>query len=166
MLHVNFIQYRKLDFEEFCVAAIWVHQLEGMESSEQHQGLPMSCLRRLETNWLCLKELPFFFSSSVSNGKFWFNCLGTHPLLTKWFYDYVFLSALFWSLQALLTTQLLSHIWKEQKDFRTKILNPWPLDSFAIGGTWFNYKENFAVTFDYLETDTIFISWDRICHLE
>ena len=64
-----------------------------------------------------------------------------------------FLSASFSSLQALLTTQLLSHIWKEQKDFRGKILSPWPLEDFAIGGTWFNDTQNFAVTIDYLETD-------------
>lgn len=30
------LQYRKLDFEEFCAASISVHQLEGMESWEQH----------------------------------------------------------------------------------------------------------------------------------
>ncbi|XP_041024629.1 CDPK-related kinase 7 [Juglans microcarpa x Juglans regia] len=33
---VSSIQYRKLDFEEFCAAAISVHQLEGMECWEQH----------------------------------------------------------------------------------------------------------------------------------
>ncbi|XP_047151913.1 CDPK-related kinase 1-like isoform X2 [Vigna umbellata] len=33
---VSSIQYRKLDFEEFCAAAISVHQLEGVESWEQH----------------------------------------------------------------------------------------------------------------------------------
>ncbi|GMY19584.1 CDPK-related kinase 1-like isoform X2 [Fagus crenata] len=33
---ISSIQYRKLDFEEFCSAAISVHQLEGMESWEQH----------------------------------------------------------------------------------------------------------------------------------
>ncbi|KAJ7972122.1 CDPK-related kinase [Quillaja saponaria] len=33
---VSSIQYKKLDFEEFCAAAISVHQLEGMESWEQH----------------------------------------------------------------------------------------------------------------------------------
>ncbi|CAJ1915460.1 unnamed protein product [Sphenostylis stenocarpa] len=33
---VSSIQYRKLDFEEFCAAAISVHQLEGMDSWEQH----------------------------------------------------------------------------------------------------------------------------------
>jgi hypothetical protein len=68
MLLISFIQYSKLDFEEFCVAAISVHYLEGMESWEQHQSMPMSCLRRLATNRLC-KELAFVFSS-VSNGKF------------------------------------------------------------------------------------------------
>ncbi|XAR68400.1 Non-specific serine/threonine protein kinase [Bertholletia excelsa] len=33
---VSNLQYRKMDFEEFCAAAISVHQLEGMESWEQH----------------------------------------------------------------------------------------------------------------------------------
>lgn len=33
---VSSIQYRKLDFEEFCAAAISIYQLEGMESWEQH----------------------------------------------------------------------------------------------------------------------------------
>ncbi|XP_050245242.1 CDPK-related kinase 1-like isoform X1 [Quercus robur] len=36
MLQISSIQYRKMDFEEFCSAAISVHQLEGMESWEQH----------------------------------------------------------------------------------------------------------------------------------
>ncbi|KAF9616076.1 hypothetical protein IFM89_028542 [Coptis chinensis] len=30
------LQYRKLDFEEFCAASISVHQMEAMESWEQH----------------------------------------------------------------------------------------------------------------------------------
>ncbi|GFQ01612.1 CDPK-related kinase 1 [Phtheirospermum japonicum] len=33
---VSSLQYRKMDFEEFCAAAISVYQLEGMESWEQH----------------------------------------------------------------------------------------------------------------------------------
>ncbi|KAJ0042352.1 CDPK-related kinase 1 isoform X2 [Pistacia vera] len=33
---ISSLQYRKLDFEEFCAAAISVHQLEGMETWEQH----------------------------------------------------------------------------------------------------------------------------------
>ncbi|KAK5803784.1 Calcium/calmodulin-dependent serine/threonine-protein kinase 1 [Gossypium arboreum] len=33
---ISSIQYRKLDFEEFCASAISVHQLEGMETWEQH----------------------------------------------------------------------------------------------------------------------------------
>ena len=36
MFQVSSIQYRKLDYEEFCAAAISVHQLEGMETWEQH----------------------------------------------------------------------------------------------------------------------------------
>ncbi|EYU20808.1 hypothetical protein ABFS82_11G014300 [Erythranthe guttata] len=33
---VSSLQYRKLDFEEYCAAAISVHQLEGSEGWEQH----------------------------------------------------------------------------------------------------------------------------------
>ncbi|KAL5731747.1 cyclin-dependent serine/threonine protein kinase [Ranunculus cassubicifolius] len=33
---VSSLRYRKLDFEEFCAAAISVHQLEGIESWKQH----------------------------------------------------------------------------------------------------------------------------------
>lgn len=33
---VSSLQYRKLDFEEFCAAAISVHQLEAMDCWEQH----------------------------------------------------------------------------------------------------------------------------------
>ena len=36
VVQISSIQYRKLDFEEFCAAAISVHQLEGMETWEQH----------------------------------------------------------------------------------------------------------------------------------
>ncbi|KDP27484.1 hypothetical protein JCGZ_20019 [Jatropha curcas] len=33
---VSSLQYRKMDFEEFCAASISVHQLEGMDCWEQH----------------------------------------------------------------------------------------------------------------------------------
>lgn len=36
ILQMSTLQYRKMDFEEFCAAAISVHQLEGMRSWEQH----------------------------------------------------------------------------------------------------------------------------------
>ena len=44
-----FYSIQKMNFELFCVAAISVDQLEGMESWEQHQGMPISCLRRMAT---------------------------------------------------------------------------------------------------------------------
>ncbi|KAF2288393.1 hypothetical protein GH714_007226 [Hevea brasiliensis] len=49
---VSSLQYRKLDFEEFCAAAISVHQLEGMDCWSNMQGVPMSCLRRMATDLL------------------------------------------------------------------------------------------------------------------
>lgn len=36
IVQISSIQYRKLDFEEFCASAVSVHQLEGMEKWEQH----------------------------------------------------------------------------------------------------------------------------------
>ncbi|XP_077249868.1 CDPK-related kinase 5-like [Tasmannia lanceolata] len=33
---LNALQYRKMDFEEFCTAALSVHQLEGLDRWEQH----------------------------------------------------------------------------------------------------------------------------------
>lgn len=33
---IGSLQYKKLDFEEFCAAAVSVHQLEGMDTWEQH----------------------------------------------------------------------------------------------------------------------------------
>lgn len=36
IVQISSIQYRKLDFEEFCASAVSVHQLEGMETWEQH----------------------------------------------------------------------------------------------------------------------------------
>ena len=35
IVQISSIQYRKLDFEEFCATTISVHQLEGMETWEQ-----------------------------------------------------------------------------------------------------------------------------------
>jgi hypothetical protein len=51
LVHVAYFFYsiQNMDFEEFCVAAISVDQLEGMESWEQHQGMLISCLRRMAT---------------------------------------------------------------------------------------------------------------------
>ncbi|KAK1277026.1 CDPK-related kinase 5 [Acorus gramineus] len=36
LVSLSALQYRKMDFEEFCAAALSVHQLEGLERWEQH----------------------------------------------------------------------------------------------------------------------------------
>ncbi|KAL4601069.1 hypothetical protein ACB092_11G245300 [Castanea dentata] len=61
------IQYRKIDFEEFCVAAKVCISWKEWRAGNNMQGMPMSCLRWMSTSQLCLKELAFVFSS-VSNG--------------------------------------------------------------------------------------------------
>jgi Ca2+-binding EF-hand superfamily protein len=35
-LQISCLQYKKLDFEEFCASALSVYQLEAMETWEQH----------------------------------------------------------------------------------------------------------------------------------
>ena len=66
---------QELDFEEFFEAAMSVHQPEGRKSREQHA-------RR--TYELFVKDVnkPIMIGgtcSSLSKGKFRFNCLGMHP---------------------------------------------------------------------------------------
>ncbi|KAB1222182.1 CDPK-related kinase 1 [Morella rubra] len=54
---VSSIQYRKLDFEEFCAAAISVHQLEGMESWEQHARLAYELFEKDGNRPIMIEEL-------------------------------------------------------------------------------------------------------------
>ncbi|KAG2687390.1 hypothetical protein I3843_09G049600 [Carya illinoinensis] len=54
---VGSIQYRKLDFEEFCAAAISVHQLEGMECWEQHARLAYELFEKDGNRPIMIEEL-------------------------------------------------------------------------------------------------------------
>ncbi|XP_014491303.1 CDPK-related kinase 7 isoform X1 [Vigna radiata var. radiata] len=54
---VSSIQYRKLDFEEFCAAAISVHQLEGMESWEQHARRAYELFEKEGNRAIMIEEL-------------------------------------------------------------------------------------------------------------
>jgi len=57
MLQVSSIQYRKLDFEEFCAAAISVHQLEGMETWEQHARHAYELFKKEGNRPIMIEEL-------------------------------------------------------------------------------------------------------------
>lgn len=70
MKQISSIQYRKLDFEEFCAAAIGVHQLEGMESWEQHARCAYDLFEKDGNRPIMIEELasvcdriPFHFHS-------------------------------------------------------------------------------------------------------
>ncbi|KAJ9185005.1 hypothetical protein P3X46_004685 [Hevea brasiliensis] len=54
---VGSIQYRKLDFEEFCAAAISVHQLEGMDCWEQHARLAYELFEKNGNRPIMIEEL-------------------------------------------------------------------------------------------------------------
>ncbi|KAI8562526.1 hypothetical protein RHMOL_Rhmol03G0042700 [Rhododendron molle] len=51
------LQYRKLDFEEFCAAAISVHQMEGMESWEQHARIAYELFEKDGNRPIMIEEL-------------------------------------------------------------------------------------------------------------
>ncbi|XP_028761495.1 CDPK-related kinase 7 [Neltuma alba] len=54
---ISSIQYRKLDFEEFCSAAISVHQLEGMETWEQHARRAYELFEKRGNRPIMIEEL-------------------------------------------------------------------------------------------------------------
>ncbi|XP_075638392.1 CDPK-related kinase 1-like isoform X2 [Castanea sativa] len=54
---ISSIQYRKMDFEEFCSAAISVHQLEGMESWEQHARRAYELFEKAGNRPIMIEEL-------------------------------------------------------------------------------------------------------------
>ena len=80
MFHISSIQYRILDFEQFCVAAI-SHLMEGNgELGTTFKAWPISCLREMGTKLIrgtCLDILITF------KCKFWCHFLGRHPRLTN-----------------------------------------------------------------------------------
>jgi hypothetical protein len=65
MLQIGTIQYRKLDFEEFCAAAISVHQLEGTESWEQHARLAYELFEKDGNRPIMIEELASVLSLSL-----------------------------------------------------------------------------------------------------
>ncbi|KAG8367820.1 hypothetical protein BUALT_Bualt16G0112400 [Buddleja alternifolia] len=54
---VSSLQYRKMDFKEFCSAAISVHQLEGMESWEQHARIAYEFFENNGNRPIMIEEL-------------------------------------------------------------------------------------------------------------
>lgn len=70
MLQISSIQYRKLDFEEFCAAAISVHQLEGMDTWEQHARRAYELFEKDGNRPIMIEELAsvlFLFNTYLSN---------------------------------------------------------------------------------------------------
>ncbi|KAI8573413.1 hypothetical protein RHMOL_Rhmol01G0275600 [Rhododendron molle] len=60
------LQYRKLNFEEFCAAAISVHQLEGMEGWEQHSRSAHELFEKDENKPIMIEELASELGLSLS----------------------------------------------------------------------------------------------------
>ena len=80
MLQIGTIQYRKLDFEEFCAAAISVYQLEGTESWEQHARLAYELFEKDGNRPIMIEELASVLSLS-------FRCI---LLVEKCYVNFIF----------------------------------------------------------------------------
>lgn len=64
-LQLSSLQYRKLDFEEFCAAAISVHQLEGMSDWEQHARRAYELFEKDGNRPIMIEELASVISLSL-----------------------------------------------------------------------------------------------------
>lgn len=67
MIQISSIQYRKLDFEEFCAAAISVHQLEGMETWEQHARRAYELFEKDGNRPIMIEELASVYTQFSSH---------------------------------------------------------------------------------------------------
>ncbi|XP_077213238.1 CDPK-related kinase 5-like [Tasmannia lanceolata] len=54
---LNALQYRKMDFEEFCAAALSVHQLEGLDRWEQHARCAYELFEKDGNRAIIIEEL-------------------------------------------------------------------------------------------------------------
>ncbi|XP_048225805.1 CDPK-related kinase 7 isoform X2 [Ricinus communis] len=73
---VSSLQYRKLDFEEFCAASISVHQLEGMDCWEQHARRAYELFEKDGNRPIMIEELASELGLSTS--------VPVHVVLQDW----------------------------------------------------------------------------------
>ncbi|XP_077224335.1 CDPK-related kinase [Tasmannia lanceolata] len=57
LVSLNALQYRKMDFEEFCAAALSVHQLEGLDRWEQHARCAYELFEKDGNRAIIIEEL-------------------------------------------------------------------------------------------------------------
>lgn len=57
VLQVNALQYRRMDFEEFCAAALSVHQLEALDRWEQHARCAYEIFEKEGNRAIMIEEL-------------------------------------------------------------------------------------------------------------
>ncbi|KAL6270344.1 hypothetical protein ACE6H2_027255 [Prunus campanulata] len=82
---LNALQYRRMDFEEFCAAALSVHQLEALDLCEQHaQSVSVNFLRGMETEQLSLKNLLQNLDLVPQSRFMWFSMTGLGTLMGTW----------------------------------------------------------------------------------
>uniref|UniRef100_A0A1D1Z5S8 CDPK-related protein kinase n=1 Tax=Anthurium amnicola TaxID=1678845 RepID=A0A1D1Z5S8_9ARAE len=57
LVSLNALQYRKMDFDEFCAAALSVHQLEGLDRWEQHARCAYELFEKDGNRAIVIEEL-------------------------------------------------------------------------------------------------------------
>ncbi|KAM7259383.1 hypothetical protein ACFE04_015124 [Oxalis oulophora] len=73
---VSCLQYRKFDFEEFCAAAVSVHQLEGMDTWEEHARRAYELFEKDGNRPIMIEELASELGLSTS--------VPVHVVLQDW----------------------------------------------------------------------------------
>lgn len=56
-MQLNALQYRRMDFEEFCAAALSVHQLEALDRWEQHARCAYEIFEKEGNRAIMIEEL-------------------------------------------------------------------------------------------------------------
>ncbi|MQM01695.1 hypothetical protein Taro_034453 [Colocasia esculenta] len=57
LVSLSALQYRKMDFDEFCAAALSVHQLEGLDRWEQHARCAYELFEKEGNRAIVIEEL-------------------------------------------------------------------------------------------------------------
>ena len=65
-MQISCLQYKKLDFEEFCASALSVYQMEAMETWEQHARRAYELFEKDGNRPIMIEELASVYESFYS----------------------------------------------------------------------------------------------------
>lgn len=85
---MSMLQYRRMDFEEFCAASLSVHQLEALERWEQHARCAYELFEKDGNRAIMIEELASVSISSILSKftKQWENHLNPYSFLWQCYF--------------------------------------------------------------------------------